>query len=382
MKPASSNVGVSVRKLVDGQPELLAIVAHEVKTPLTGIAGLLRLIESEPNREKRYEYMQAAMKSAELAGNMLKDLLDDAQVKAGKLSINETPFNPEDVIVDAEKFWRPQIEAKGIIFDVFTTASRGRMIGDAHRIRQMIDNLLSNALKHTEAGTIRLSSSFLADGSWQLEIVDTGCGISPENYAKVFRPFQQFDTDAARKSLGTGLGLSIVRQLAEAMGGHAGFRRGLQHGAALWLTVPLPCMQDTATSLPTDLTEQCELAGAKGNILIVEDDPVNQLITRIVVERLGYKTTVVSDSEQALKAAVPGAFCAILMDIELPTQSGSETANMIRSKLGEALTPPIIGVTAHCITAPNKWHDDQCMVALIEKPVSSQKLSELLARDP
>ncbi len=378
MKPHGKNAGHAAREVAAGRPDLMAIVAHEIKTPLAGIAGLLRLMEAEPIREKRYAYLQAALKSAELAGSLMNDLLDDAQLNAGQLSIESHSFCPSKLISDVDAFWRPQVQAKGLEFGVCSDAASEFLVGDAHRIRQMLDNLLSNALKHTDWGLIQLRSELQPNGDWLLEVIDSGCGIAPENYEQVFKPFQQFDRDAARSSVGTGLGLSIVYQLAQSMGGQVGFNSGLESGTVFRIRLPLPHAKANDQLEGSRTAKECNAAQPKGRVLVVEDEPVNRMITRVVLERLGYQPITVVSGEEALEEVASGSFDAILMDIELPGISGLETAQQIHATLGKDMIPPIIGLTAHNIAELGGRYSCPEFKSLLEKPIDPDAIEDLL----
>lgn len=326
--------------------DLVAMVAHELRTAANGISGLLQLIEQEPVRERRFNYLKAAQRCSGSLLAIVNDILDLTKLEAGKFTVEPRRFELDDLLATIDAFWRPQVEDKGLRFTIDQAGCHaGPVEGDDLRLCQILHNYISNALKHTTCGEIRLTVADPRPGMRRFSVGDTGCGIPDDEREKLFRPFEQCSGEITTRIKGTGLGLAITRRLAEAMQGHAGVSSTLGAGSTFWVEVALP---DATTSTMSQSADPSIAARepVRARLLIAEDDAVNRLLLKAQLEPRGYETHFAADGETAVAIAGSEPFDAIVLDMLLGNVSGDEVARTIRRRASDPLATPIIGFTA------------------------------------
>jgi CheY-like chemotaxis protein len=278
---------------------------------------------------------------------------------------------------------RPAAAAKGLRLEVLVSDAVPRCIlGDAVSLRRVLFNLLDNAIKFTEAGTVRLEVALAGDGqALSFRVKDTGIGVSPEAGAHLFEPFTQADSASSRRYGGFGLGLATARRLVELMGGSIGLESVPGRGSVFWFLLPLaPSLSDEAAAPVESETGSDTPPSGQGLILVVDDNPVNQLIAARVVNRLGYMTEVASGGESALEAIARTPFDAILMDCQMPIMDGYQTTAEIRRREGGRSHVPIIAVTANTVDG----NLEKCLASgmddFLAKPIRPATLDTTLRR--
>ena len=361
--------------------EFLAVMSHEIRTPMNGVLGMAHLLLDTPLSAAQRRQVETLRDSGQALLTSLNDILDFSKMEAGKLELAAEDFDLERVIGSVTALMTPRAREKGLALyasiapDVPTT-----LRGDAGRLRQVVLNLVSNAIKFTETGNVRIdvTSSGPANGHVPLKITvcDTGIGIAPEAQARLFQEFTQVDASATRRHGGTGLGLAICRRIAVAMGGEIAVESQSGAGATFTVAVTLECAR-------APLAPETGAAGdavAPLRILLAEDNAVNREVALGLLKRHGHSVTVVSDGAQAVAAARAGGFDVILMDVHMPGMDGTEASRIIRGFPAPAIRVPIVALSASVL----KEEVDICFQAgmdeFLAKPIDPVALTSVLSR--
>jgi signal transduction histidine kinase/CheY-like chemotaxis protein/HPt (histidine-containing phosphotransfer) domain-containing protein len=361
--------------------EFLAVMSHEIRTPMNGVLGMAHLLLDTPLSAAQRRQVETLRDSGQALLTILNDILDFSKMEAGKLELAAEDFDLERVIGSVTALMTSRAREKGLALyasiapDVPTT-----LRGDAGRLRQVVLNLVSNAIKFTEAGDVRIdvTSSGPANGHVPLRIsvCDTGIGIPPEAQARLFQEFTQVDASATRRYGGTGLGLAICRRIALAMGGEIAVASRPGAGATFTVAVALECAR-------APLAPEMDVAGAALaplRILLAEDNAVNREVALGLLKRHGHSVTVVTDGAQAVATARAGGFDVILMDVHMPGMDGTEASRIIRGFPAPAVRVPIVALSASVL----KEEVDVCFEAgmdeFLAKPIDPAALTSVLAR--
>ncbi len=362
----------------------LANTSHELRTPLNGMLHLAQLAR-DPALEagRRDQYLGQIADSAQSLAEIISDILDLSKIEAGHLQLDRAPFHLGDLLRAVQRAYATLAMARDLPLTLeLGTGVDGVVNGDALRVRQILSNYLSNALKFTAAGSVRIAARRGADERVVFEVDDTGPGIERDTQARLFRPFTQADESTTRRYGGTGLGLSICRELAQLMGGEVGVRSELGRGSVFWAELPLPASLAPAKALPGPAAADPSLQGAR--VLMVEDNPVNMLVAVALLERWGVSVEQAGDGRQALDAveraySVGQPFDAVLMDVQMPVMSGHEATRALRYRdAGRQL--PIIALTAAALVSEREAALAAGMDAFLTKPIDADRLRETLAR--
>ena len=351
----------------------LANMSHELRTPMHALLGITELLKGGAlPPESQTELLEIASRSGDAMVTMLDDVLDLAKASAGRLSIDKAPFDPGAVVDDVVALLEPQALKKGLALDARLTGALPALVeGDRVRLRQVLTNLVGNALKFTERGTVDVVVSG-ADGHLRFEVVDTGIGIAPEALSRLFQPFVQVDASTTRRYGGTGLGLAISRQLVELMGGTIGATSEPGRGSRFWFTVKLPTVEARALPPPEAPTP----GHAPLRVLLAEDNAVNQRVATRMLEQLGHRVVVVGNGAAALERLSSESFDVVLMDVHMPELDGLEATRRIRR--GPTPQPRIIALTASAMPEER----EACFTAGVDdfltKPVKLEQLRRAL----
>jgi len=336
--------------------QFLANVSHEVRTPLNGVLGMIQAIAADELSPIQRERLEVLRGSSRGMLTILNDLLDLAKIEAGKLSLESLEFDLAPVVEGSRHAFWAAAEAKGLALELTVEGqARGLYRGDPTRLRQVVDNLVSNAIKFTSEGGVHVTFAPLGAGEGlRLTVRDTGIGMTPEAAAKIFSKFEQADASTTRKYGGTGLGLSICRELVHAFGGEITVSSTPGEGTTFTAELPLPRIGDSpAPGAEAAGAEAAGLdeAGEGLRILAAEDHPVNQLVLRTLLSQLGCEVTMVGDGAQAVEAFRTARWDVLLMDIQMPVMDGIEAARTIRGlerAQGMARTP-LVALTANAM---------------------------------
>ncbi len=354
--------------------EFLANMSHEIRTPLAGVIGLADLLLKSGLEGRQRDYAALVQSAGESLLRLIDDILDFSKIEAGKLVLEAAPFAPRPLLREICDLLRFRAREKGIQLHLTVPDTLPVwLLGDAARLRQVLLNLIGNAVKFTSAGQVDLRVE--ANGSRVLfRVQDTGIGIAEEARASIFSPFQQADSSTSRRFGGTGLGLAISRRIVLQMGGDIGFESTPGRGSVFWFEVPLPATAEPAHA--ADAPE--EMAGSvprTRRILVAEDDPINQLVAVRQLEVFGFRVTAVSNGREALAALEESPYDLVLMDCQMPEMDGYETTRRLRVREGRAHPRlPIIALTAHALKDDLQRCLDAGMDDYVTKPFHPETL--------
>ncbi|MDI1261319.1 ATP-binding protein [Aquabacterium sp.] len=375
--------------LSDTKGRFLATMSHEMRTPLHGMLGLVRLLRQREQDAQAVHRLDLVRSSGEHLVSVINDILDFSSMEAGRLPLHERPFKLRDLLEEVTEATFVSAAESGLALRVQLELDRDEFVmGDPVRIRQVLHNLLGNALKFTSKGFVRLHATRDAlSGEVRIQVQDTGIGIPSHEQARVFEAFHQAEGTYQRRYGGTGLGLAISRELCRAMGGDLDCRSEVGVGSLFTFNLPLPVVHDERTSQPGAL----DGAGAdqtawpdpwsEPHVLLVEDNPVNALVAQAELQLLGVRVTMLVNGREAVDWLADQQADLVLMDCEMPVLDGYEATRQIRARERlEGATP--ISIVALTANAPELCGDrcrDAGMNGQLSKPFRSQDLAQTLA---
>ena len=329
----------------------LALMSHELRTPMNGVLGMAHALKQTRLDDRQTAQVEMLIRSGDGLMAILNDILDVSKIEAGKLELEDIAFDLGEVGVRVIDLWRDTASAKGVELSYELAPGAPRWLsGDPTRIRQIMLNLVSNALKFTQVGEVRLSvRPLIAQGEdtirFEIAVSDTGIGITPEQQARLFRSFAQADAATTRRFGGTGLGLAICRQLTDLMGGEIAVDSEPDRGSVFRVILELPRADPVHLSEPQ--AESGDLSHL--TLLVAEDNPINQAVVRAVLEAVGARLETAKDGAEALDMLREKAFDLVLMDVHMPRMDGLEALRRIRAgETGDA-RQPVIALTADAL---------------------------------
>ncbi|WP_343058573.1 ATP-binding protein [Roseospira visakhapatnamensis] len=375
-----------LERLNRAQSDYLATVSHEIRTPLNGILGMAQLLLADDLPPAQHDQTETIHFSAEALLSIINNILDFSKLEAGRMELEVLDFEPRRLVRGIITLMRSRATEKALVVDARIADSVPPALrGDPGRLRQVVLNLLSNAIKFTEDGSVTLSLDVTEDTGQAVRlrcaVIDTGIGISEEASAHLFEDYSQADRTIARRFGGSGLGLAICRRIVDLMGGRIGVDSHPGQGSTFWFEVTLPrgaapprTIATAPLGPPGDGRRQLSL-----RVLVAEDNPINQKVTTLMLQRLGHRPTVVATGNEAVARAVDGAFDVILTDLRMPVMGGLEAARRIRALSGAAGRVPIIALSASQLAGDEGQCLDAGMDGFVSKPVRLEALFSALA---
>jgi len=333
--------------------EFLANMSHEIRTPLNGVVSMADSLIRRPLGAQEREMVELIRSSGVTLERLLSDILDSARMESGQVTIEPAPFDLEQAVSDIGAMWRVKAEDKGVALEVdFDPALSGLVEGDAVRLRQILTNLVNNALKFTSEGSVRLAVAAAAGDQVTFRVSDTGVGFDREQRNRIFRRFQQADGSITRRYGGTGLGLAISTALVDLMGGALDCESKPGEGSSFWFEIPLPRVARTETAAaaaPQAPTQDVEAASLR--ILLADDHPANRKVVEIMLGATQMDLVTVENGRQAVDAFVEGGFDLVLMDMQMPVMDGlTATAEIRRHEVEHGLRrTPVLMLTANAM---------------------------------
>ncbi len=368
--------------------EFLATVSHEIRTPMNGILGTVEMLSTTAMTQAQREMSRVIKQSADSLLRLIDDLLDLSRIEAGKLHLEQSDYNPKEVIGDTLALFLTVAKFKEVTLDSEISPDLDLIVrGDPLRFRQVLTNLLSNALKFTSEGRVELSARVMENSpvdmvTIQVEVEDTGCGIPADLQGRLFQPFVRAESAFRRNHSGAGLGLSISQHLVESMGGEIGFASEESVGSKFWFTLALPRVAREVEQEESFPVLKPQIPVRSLELLVVEDNEMGRFVAKLQLEHLGHKVETAEDGVEALDRLAKRSFDAVLMDCQMPRLDGYETTRRIRS--GDANTlnrgVPVIALTAFSMPGDRERGLSVGMNDYITKPLSADSLRKVLVR--
>ncbi len=373
-------------KSTKAKSEFLANMSHEIRTPMNGILGLLHLLEKTSLDDAQTNYVEKSLFSANNLLRIINDILDFSKIEAGKLEMESVPFTLKKLCNEIKDLYLPLSDSKGLTFSVNEGEfSHTVLLGDMLRLKQVLFNLVSNAIKFTRSGCISLDiESILLDNNEMrclFAVRDTGIGLSPEQIERLFSAFSQADSSVTRKYGGTGLGLVISRSIITMMRGKIWVESELGKGSTFYCNAIFDISQQQDRFNEEEATKDTLLQAVCGaeHVLLVEDNEINQIVAQEILQHAGYTLDIANNGQEALDMLEENTYAAVLMDIQMPIMDGY-TATSILRKQQKYQNLPIIAMSAHAMKGDRELSLSYGMNDHITKPVDPQVLYKTLHR--
>lgn len=361
--------------------EFLATMSHEIRTPMTGILGFADLLLDDDLNEEAKEKVQRIKNSAASLLTIINDILDLSKLDANKLEIERVNFRPTDIVNEVTTMFQqtcpPDKKERLSISAKVSESFPAAICADPSRLRQILINLVGNAVKFTDSGTVTLyADRENGQNVIRFRVVDTGLGIPNNVQRQIFEDFVQADASISREFHGTGLGLAICNRLVERMGGKIGVESEVGEGSTFWFTLPFePVAAGAELISPPSIEPGIDTGNRKLSILVAEDNEINQIIIKAMLDRMGHTCTMANNGAEAVDAVRKSDFDLILMDVRMPELSGPDATRKIRRLPGSKAGIPIIALTADVLAENRQSYFDAGMVDCIAKPINQVQLA-------
>lgn len=370
-------------KLVSkAKSEFLANISHEIRTPLNGVMGTISLLKATPMNKEQSTFLEALESSSEKLFQIVNDILDLSKIEAGRQTLQNETMWVTDIIKHCCDLYHVSARKKNIeLLSDMTELENLKVNGDALRIRQILSNLVLNAIKFTDQGSIiiRATNKISTENvKYRLEVIDTGCGIAENDFQKLFQNFSQLDGSSKKKVAGTGLGLSICQKLVDLMDGEIGLTSVKDKGSTFWFEITLKREVEQSQNRAvvhevTNIPWQNKL-----KILVAEDNHVNQLIVRKILESLNCEVTLAENGEKFIERITSDEFDLAFLDCQMPVVDGFDASRRLRAS--NVKTPPIIALTAYALESDRQRCFEAGMDDYLSKPIKTEVIKAMVKK--
>lgn len=367
--------------------QFLSSMSHEIRTPLNGVLGMAELLQSTHLNEDQTRYLNAISSAGRALHDLLSNVLDLAKIEEGQVHLERIDFDHRQITTDVANVYREVASARSLMLVTDLHADTAAWVsGDPTRLRQVLSNLLGNAIKFTERGEIRLRSAPVAapEGDarswWRFTVEDTGIGLTEQAQARLFGRFTQADASTTRQFGGSGLGLAICKHLVELMGGHIHVSSEVGVGSRFWFDIPF---QESLTLQAVQATVAAVPIGHGVRILVAEDNAINQMVVKQLLSRMSAELTMVENGQLAFEQVKHGQFDLVFMDCQMPVMDGFEATRQIRAwelSQPQRKSLPIIALTANALASDREACLAAGMTDYTTKPVTGKALADVMAR--
>ena len=359
--------------------DFLATISHEIRTPMNAIMGVSRMLKSTSLTETQKEYLTNIQTSSESLLNLINDILDFSKIESGKFELIKDYFNFAEMLYNIESMFKLMFMQKELYFNCYFDKNLPSVVyGDDKRIRQVLINVLNNALKYTESGGVNFNVTLEADNNVRFEIEDTGIGIREESIPRLFSAFEQLDVVRNKRVVGTGLGLAITKSLCDLMNGVISVKS--KYGKGSVFTVVLPMQVGTNADLPQRLAMKIDFVAPQARVLVVDDIELNLQIAEFMLGAFEIKADLATSGYMALELVEQNEYDLIFMDHMMPEMNGVEATKAIRSLGGHNKTVPIVALTANAVSSAVEMFMKNGFTGFISKPIDNAVLATSLLK--